>query len=246
MLLATFVWEEGGGRGWTVRASIVIFVYVCHTKCLLFVTLQAPVNTVRFWIQSVLLLLTRGFLFSTTPGSEPIHFTLATMADPDEGEQSALTAQNLMSVCLAGCADDSRPAGHAGAFIWCLRGSFDGCAPTVAYSCTYRWLKMQWGDSPTDGSKWDWDASMLSDTEDKPTRVAAVKCLCSPLTSVAQRFTFTQIHIHYQSFSTLWHTTVFKQLITIAINTDYWVLSSNYPHWFQSLCTLGQWCAAAA
>lgn len=194
-----------------------------------------------------------GVLFSTISGSQPIHVTLATMADPDEGEQSAPTAQDLMSVCLAGCADDSRPTGHTGAFIGRLRGSFDGCAPTVVYSCIWRWSKMQWGHSPTDVSKWDWDASMLSDTEDKPTRVAASeelwreglttlgltlepttemrrnsKCLCSPLTSVAQSFTFTQIHIHksetqqpdYQSFSTLWHTTVFKQLITIAINTD--------------------------
>lgn len=77
----------------SVSTVISVYVRACLYVC---VTCQPPVNTAQIRIHSSLLLLVRGVLFSTLSGSEPIHFALATMADPDTGSKGEHTAQNIM------------------------------------------------------------------------------------------------------------------------------------------------------
>lgn len=109
MLLATFVGKEERGRrreGMEREAAAFVSLCVCSVStvisvyvraCLyVCVTCQPPVNTAQIRIHSSLLLLVRGVLFSTLSGSEPIHFALATMADPDTGSKGEHTAQNIM------------------------------------------------------------------------------------------------------------------------------------------------------
>lgn len=75
--------------------------------------------------------------FSTVSDSEPSRAAPATMANPDtcsSGEQSALTAQNIMEACLPACLAapmTGRPAAHLEACLLCLRGCFDGWVDCV-------------------------------------------------------------------------------------------------------------------
>lgn len=90
--------REREGGCWTVcvhchfcvcvghRVLVVCDAAACCKCCMILNTLQPLVAY-------------QGGFFSTISGSEPIHFALATMAGPDvgsEGEQSALTVQNIM------------------------------------------------------------------------------------------------------------------------------------------------------
>lgn len=86
--------------------------------------------------------LQRGFSASSR-GSEPIHSAPATMANPDtgsSGEQSALTAQNIMEACLPACLAvwlTGRLAAHLDACLLCLCGCSDGWVDNVLgrWSC---------------------------------------------------------------------------------------------------------------